>query len=48
MIFNLSSSPFTVDKARLRYELIKNHIENYPTDFLYVNQVGAQDEVIFD
>ncbi len=47
-ILNLSSSPFTLDKAQQRYELIKRHIKNNPTGFLYVNQVGAQDEIIFD
>lgn len=47
-MLNLSSSPFILWKTKTRYELIKKHIQQQKSNFVYVNQVGAQDEVIFD
>ncbi len=45
---NISSSPFTMGKAGLRREMIRQHAIRHQRPFLYVNQVGGNDELIFD
>jgi len=48
IIINLSASPFHIQKEALRYRLIQNHVKKHHVAFLLVNQVGGQDELIFD
>lgn len=48
LLINLSASPFHVGKEELRYRLIKNHARRHGLPFVYVNQAGANDELIFD
>ena len=48
LLINLSASPFSVGKERTRYELIKAHASRYGCPFVYVNQIGGNDELIFD
>ncbi|HSV32154.1 MAG TPA: NAD+ synthase [Atribacteraceae bacterium] len=48
LFINLSASPFTVGKEELRYRIIKRHAQRTATPFVYLNQVGANDELIFD
>ncbi len=45
---NISSSPFTMGKAGLRREMIRQHAIKHRRPFLYLNQVGGNDELIFD
>jgi NAD+ synthase (glutamine-hydrolysing) len=45
---NLSSSPFTMGKAALRRDMIRQQAIKHQRPFLYVNQVGGNDELIFD
>ncbi len=45
---NISSSPFTIGKASLRREMIRQQAIKHGRPFLYVNQVGGNDELIFD
>ncbi|MFW6324158.1 MAG: NAD+ synthase, partial [Desulfovibrionales bacterium] len=45
---NLSSSPFTLGKQRFREKMISTIARNYETTFLYVNQVGGNDDLVFD
>jgi NAD+ synthase (glutamine-hydrolysing) len=47
-VFNLSSSPFTINKLERRLKLLQRHYANMPAHYIYVNQVGAQDELVFD
>jgi NAD+ synthase (glutamine-hydrolysing) len=47
-LINLSSSPFNVGKEALRYRLVSGHARKYGVPFIYVNQVGGNDELIFD
>ena len=47
-VFNLSSSPFTINKLERRLKLLQRHYANMPANYVYVNQVGAQDELVFD
>ncbi|MFH1879143.1 MAG: NAD+ synthase [Candidatus Omnitrophota bacterium] len=47
-IINISASPFYVEKEQIRYRIIRNHAEKYAVPFVFVNQVGGNDELIFD
>jgi NAD+ synthase (glutamine-hydrolysing) len=48
LIVNLSASPYTVGKQRVREALIQHAAQRYYQPILYVNQVGANDDLIFD
>jgi len=48
LLLNISASPFWVGKEGIRYRLVSNHARKYGLPFLFVNQVGANDELIFD
>ncbi|MDD2621400.1 MAG: NAD+ synthase, partial [Syntrophomonadaceae bacterium] len=48
IMINLSASPFYVGKEAIRCRLISNHARRHRLPFFYVNQVGANDELIFD
>lgn len=48
LMVNLSASPFSVGKIRGRYDLLRGHIKRNGIPFIYVNQVGGNDELIFD
>ena len=45
---NISSSPFTMGKAALRRDMIREHAARHNRPFVYLNQVGGNDELIFD
>ncbi len=47
-ILNLSASPFTLEKAAQRHELLAGLARKYRMPLVYVNQVGGNDELIFD
>lgn len=47
-IINLSASPFSIGKQKLREKLLANIAKKYQTDIIYVNQVGGNDDLIFD
>jgi NAD+ synthase (glutamine-hydrolysing) len=48
ILFNLSASPWQVGKEEVRYRLMGAHAQKYQLPFIYVNQVGGNDELIFD
>ncbi len=48
IFINISASPFHAGKEDIRYRLIKNHAQKHNKIFFYVNQVGGNDELIFD
>jgi NAD+ synthetase len=48
VLMNLSASPFSVGKQKQREEMLKALAIKYSTQVLYANQVGANDELIFD
>ena len=48
LMINLSASPFYAGKDRVRYELISGHAAEHGVPFIYANQVGGNDELIFD
>ncbi len=48
VMINISASPFNVGKENIRYNLISRHAARHGVPFIYVNQVGGNDELIFD
>jgi NAD+ synthase (glutamine-hydrolysing) len=48
LLINISSSPFSVGKEKIRHRLVRGHAMRYGIPFLYVNQVGGNDELVFD
>jgi len=47
-VINISASPFQIDKERVRRSIFREICERYSTPFLYCNQVGGQDSLLFD
>jgi len=48
MIINMSASPYEQGKAKKREELFTRQGLNFRLPILYVNQVGGNDELVFD
>src|SRR3954470_6806453 len=48
VILNISASPFNSGKRRARYELFSRIATRYDVPLAYVNQVGGNDELLFD
>jgi NAD+ synthase (glutamine-hydrolysing) len=48
LTINLSASPYTVGKPRLREAMLKHSAVRYQQPILYVNQVGGNDDLLFD
>ncbi len=45
---NISASPFHRGKTPLRLELVKHHAKRHHRPFLFANQTGGNDDVLFD
>ncbi|MBS3027871.1 MAG: NAD+ synthase [Dolichospermum sp. DET50] len=48
LIVNLSASPYTVSKQYLREAMLKYSAVNFQQPIIYTNQVGGNDDLIFD
>jgi len=48
ILINMSASPFYDGKEGIRISLIRKHAVRHGRPFLFVNQVGGNDELIFD
>ncbi len=48
LFINISASPFTLEKADLRRRMIRQAAISHQRYFFYVNQVGGNDEIVFD
>lgn len=48
LIVNLSASPYCVAKPKLRQALIEHTVHQYGCPLVYANQVGGNDDLIFD
>ena len=48
LFINLSASPFEIDKPQRRIELCQRHVSRHGRPFLFVNQVGGNDDLVFD
>lgn len=47
-VVNLSASPFSYTQQHERLQVLKANVARYQIPFVYVNQIGAQTELIFD
>jgi NAD+ synthase (glutamine-hydrolysing) len=47
-VINLSASPFSVNKQRLREAMLGQMAAKHHLPLLYVNQVGGNDDLVFD
>jgi len=48
LMINISASPYHYGKTGLRLDMLRNMARKYGTGFVYANQVGGNDELIFD
>ena len=48
LFINISASPFHLGKPDFRQRLLTHLAQKYKRPFLYINQVGGQDSLIFD
>lgn len=48
VVISINASPFAVGKEKRRYEMVSKTAKLFKCPVVYVNMVGAQDEVIFD
>jgi NAD+ synthase (glutamine-hydrolysing) len=48
ILININASPYHFDKHRERLELLQRHVAAAGVPLVYVNQVGGQDELVFD
>ncbi|TVQ08868.1 MAG: NAD+ synthase [Leptolyngbya sp. DLM2.Bin27] len=48
LVINLSASPYSLNKAQLRAAMLSHSAARFRCPILYANQVGANDDLIFD
>ncbi|MGB6295817.1 MAG: NAD+ synthase [Rivularia sp. (in: cyanobacteria)] len=48
IVVNLSASPYTFGKQHFREAMLKHTATRFDTPIIYVNQVGGNDDLIFD
>ena len=48
LVLNINASPFHLQKIDDRKKLISSHASKYAMPIIYANQVGGQDELVFD
>lgn len=48
VFINLSASPFHIGKEKIRFRILQSHATKHQTPFVFINQVGGNDELIFD
>ena len=48
LLINISASPFFAGKEEIRFRLLREHCRRHRLPFVFVNQVGGNDELIFD
>ncbi len=48
LIINIAASPFSYNQEQKRKGILKRNAHDYQTPLIYVNQVGANTDIIFD
>ncbi len=48
VLINLSGSPFERDKPHRRLNILRRHVSRHRKPFVFVNQVGGNDDLVFD
>ena len=47
-MLNISGSPFHYRKSRQRLDMVRSYVKQVRRPFFFVNQVGGNDELVFD
>lgn len=47
-LINISASPYSINKGQLRFETLRRLAKKYRIHTLYCNQVGGNDDLLFD
>ncbi|MDF0556474.1 NAD+ synthase [Kamptonema sp. UHCC 0994] len=48
LVVNLSASPYSVGKRKLREAMLRHSVSRYGKPIIYANQIGGNDDLIFD
>ncbi len=48
LLINISASPYSMGKGKLRYELLQRQALRYQVPLIYVNLVGGNDDLVVD
>ena len=48
LLISISASPFSAGKEAVRYQLLRDHAQAHGVKFVFVNQVGGNDDLVFD
>lgn len=48
LMINIAASPFHSEQANTRLEILRSNTNQYNLPLIYINQVGAQTELLFD
>src|SRR6185369_1903638 len=48
IFINLSASPYEIDKPHRRARIVQGHVARHGKPFVFVNQVGGNDDLVFD
>lgn len=48
LVINLSASPYTANKQKVREAMLKHSASRHQIPIIYVNQIGGNDDLIFD
>jgi NAD+ synthetase len=48
LLVNISASPFTLEKRELRTRMLAAHARKHKRPLVFVNQVGGNDDLVFD
>jgi NAD+ synthase (glutamine-hydrolysing) len=48
LLINISASPYTIDKRKLRLDVLRSLARTHGHPVIYVNQVGGNDSLVFD
>ncbi|MGA0115540.1 MAG: NAD+ synthase [Burkholderiales bacterium] len=48
LLLVLNASPYHINKQLTRYEVVRERVSNTGMSVIYANQVGGQDELVFD
>lgn len=48
LVISVHGSPYVANKQTTRETMLQDYAKQYSTPFIYVNQVGGQDDLIFD
>src|SRR5690606_6120829 len=48
LIINIAASPFSYNHLNARLEVLRTHAKNNAAPLMYLNQVGAHTDIIFD